>query len=78
MQRPWRGAVYWVAPHVLLSPVEVRTTGPGITPPIMGWALPTSNTNYEMPYRPAYSWILWRYLIEVPPSPMTLACVNLI
>jgi hypothetical protein len=46
MQKPWRGAVYRVAPHVLLSPVDVRTTSPGITPPII-LGPPTSITNYE-------------------------------
>ena len=25
MQRPWRGAAYWLAPHSLLSPLSYRT-----------------------------------------------------
>ena len=40
MQRLWRGAIYWFAPHGLLSLLSYRTTSPGMAPPTMSWAIP--------------------------------------
>jgi len=39
MQRPWRGAAYWLALHGLLSLLSyrTRTTSPGMASPAMGW-----------------------------------------
>jgi hypothetical protein len=41
MQTPWRGAAYWLAPHVWLSLLSNRTQvhSPEMAPPSMGWAL---------------------------------------
>jgi hypothetical protein len=42
MQRPWRNAAYWLAPHglLILLSTKPRTTSPGVVPPTMDWALP--------------------------------------
>jgi hypothetical protein len=44
--------------------IETRTTSPGIAPPTMGWALPYQTLIKKVPYRLAYSLILWRYFIN--------------
>jgi len=41
MQKPWRGAAYWLAsPGLLTFLLEHRTASPGTVPPTMGWVLP--------------------------------------
>jgi hypothetical protein len=56
MQRPWRGAAYWVASLGFLSLlfIEPRTTSLGMAPPTMGWALSHQSLIKKMSYR----WIL--------------------
>jgi hypothetical protein len=39
MQRPWRGAAYWLASPGLLSLLSYRTQDPGMAPLTMDWAL---------------------------------------
>jgi hypothetical protein len=59
MQRPQRGAAYWLAPHCLLSLlIEPKTTSPGMALPIMGCALPHQLLIKKMLNRLAYSLIL--------------------
>ena len=44
--------------------IERRTTSPGMAPPTMGWALPYQSLIKEIPYRLAYSPILWRHFLN--------------
>jgi hypothetical protein len=37
VQRPWKGAAYWLAPYGLL--IATRTTWPGVIPPTVVHAL---------------------------------------
>jgi hypothetical protein len=62
MQRPWRGAAYWLAPQGFL--IEPRTTSPGMAPPTMGGALSHQSPIMKMPYRLAYSQILRRHFLD--------------
>ena len=60
MQKPWRGASYWLVPYGLLSLFShrSRTTSPGMAPLIMDRALSHQLLIKNMPYRPVYSPIL--------------------
>jgi hypothetical protein len=53
MQRPWRGADYWLAYHVLLNLLSYRTQtiSPGVAPPTKGWAFPQQSLIKRMSYR---------------------------
>ena len=44
--------------------MESRTTSPGMTPLTLGLALPHQSLIKEMPYRSAYSLILWRHFLN--------------
>ena len=41
MQRPWRGAAYWLAPHGFISQLSysIQDHHPGDNTPTMSWAL---------------------------------------
>ena len=64
-QRPWRGAAYRHASHDLLSLFPYRTQDhqprDGTTHSGLG---PLPSLMVEMPYRLAYSWILWRQFLN--------------
>ena len=66
MQRPWRGAAYWLALYDLLSLLSYRTQNhsPGVATPTMGWALPHQSLVKKIHYRSAYSQILWRHFLN--------------
>ena len=53
MQRPWRGAAYWFAPHGLLSPLSYRTQDHQlrVAPPSIGVVLHYQSPIKEMAYR---------------------------
>jgi hypothetical protein len=53
IQRPWRGAAYWLAPHGLLSLLSYGT--------IMGRALLQQSVTKKMSYRFAYKLIVWKH-----------------
>ena len=57
---------YWLAPHGLLSLLSCRTQdhSTGMAPPTMGWALAHPSQIKKMPYRLAYSLILWRHFLN--------------
>ena len=60
MQRPWRGAAYWLflgACSVCFL-IENRTTSPGMTLTTMGRTPPYQSLIKKMPYRLAYRLIL--------------------
>jgi hypothetical protein len=82
VQRPWRGATYWLDPHGLLSLLFYRTQElrcPETPPPTMGWALPHRSLLRQMPYILACLSLdleAFFFLIEVP-SYMTIACAKL-
>jgi hypothetical protein len=61
MQRPWRGAAYWLAPHGLLSLLCYRTQDhqPRDTTTHIGLGPPSLITE-KMPY----SWISWRHFLN--------------
>jgi hypothetical protein len=64
MQRPWRGAAYWLTPHDLVSlpgSVKPRATSPEVTPPTMGWTLPHQSLIKKVPYWPTCHLMVWRY-----------------
>jgi hypothetical protein len=46
------------------SLIEPRTTSPGMAPPTMGWALTHISIIKKMPYRLAYSLIVWRHFLN--------------
>ena len=80
MQRPWREAAYWLAFHGLLSLLSNRTQGHQLrgSTTRKAQALPQQTLIKKMTYRFAYSLILGGiFLVEVPSSQMTLACVKL-
>lgn len=54
---------------------ELRTTNPGMIPPKMGWAFPHQSLTKIILYRIACSPVLGIFLIRVPSSQMTVACV---
>jgi hypothetical protein len=76
MQRPWRGAAYWlvhhiffvvvVIDHILLSLllIQLRITHPGVISPTMDWALPSQSLTKKMPYRLAHSPTLLRHSLS--------------
>ena len=51
IQRPGRGAAYWPTPRGLLSLFSYRTQDhqPGVTPPTVGGAPPTADSNTQQP-----------------------------
>ena len=65
MQKPWRGAAYWLAPHGLFSLLSyrTRTTSPGVAPPTMGWALPCQSLIKKMFYRRLQPYI-WNHFLN--------------
>jgi hypothetical protein len=78
MQRPWRGAAYWLAPHNLPSLLSYRTQDhqPRGGPTHSGMSSLTSIINSKMPHRLVYSVNIWRHFffsIEALSSLMTLA-----
>lgn len=57
MQRPMRGAAYWIALHGVCSAfflTEPNPTNPGVAPSTMDWSLPHPSLVERMPY----NWIL--------------------
>jgi hypothetical protein len=62
MQRPWRDAAYWLAPHGLLSLLSYRTQDhqPRIAPSGLATARSFGGI----------------FSTEVPPSPINLICVK--
>ena len=64
MQSPWMGAVYWLAPHGLLSLLSYRTQDhqprDGYTCNRYG---PHSQVTKKMPYSLAYSLSLWSHFL---------------
>lgn len=54
--------------HVCSALIEPRATSPGMVPPTTGWALPHQSLIKKMPYKLAYSLILWKHSLEVPSS----------
>jgi hypothetical protein len=48
MQKPWRGAAYYLAPRSLFSLFSYRTASPGILLPTMGWVLPHQSLSKRM------------------------------
>lgn len=75
MQTPWGGPAYWLDPCGLLSfIIEPRTTCPGVALFTISLALAHQTLHKKIPYSPVYSLILlWRFLFEVPSSPVTVA-----
>lgn len=58
--------------------IELKPTSPGMAPPTMGKALPYQTWIKKIPYRLAFSRMLWRHFLdEAPSSQMTFACVRL-
>ena len=77
MQKPWRGAAYWLAPHGLLRLLLPRITSPGMAPPTIDWALPYQSSIKKMltlPTAHSYGGI---FSIEAPCSEMTSAWIKL-
>ena len=76
MQRPWKGAAYWLARHGLLSLLSyrTRTISPEMAPPTMGWALPHQSLIKISPVAESYR---GTFLIKVPSFQVTLACTKL-
>ena len=66
MQRPWRGAAYWLAPHGLVSLIsyKIQDHQPRDGTTHNGLSSTTSITNKEIPYRFAYNLILWRHFLN--------------
>ena len=66
MQRPWRGASYWLAPHGLLSLLFYSTQDyqpmGGTTQRGLGSA--HQSLIKKMPYKHAYSQVLWRHFLN--------------
>ena len=65
IQRPWRGAAYWLALplHPACSDcylIELRTTSPGMIPPKMGLAFPHQSLIKTILYEFACSPVLWK------------------
>jgi hypothetical protein len=80
MQRPWRDAAYWLAPHGLLSLLSYRTQDhqPRLVPSTMVWSLPHQSLIRKRSYRFVYDLILQRiFSTEAPSSHMTLEYVKL-
>ena len=44
--------------------IEPRITSPGVAPSTMAWALPHQSLTKSVPYRLAYSPILWRHFLN--------------
>jgi hypothetical protein len=67
MQRPWRGATYWLVPSGLQVLLSYRTydTSPGMELPTMVWVLPHQSLIKKVPYIRTYGDI---FSIEVPSS----------
>ena len=66
MQRPQKGAAYWLAPHGLFSLLSYRTKDhqTRLAPPTMGWALPYQSLIKKMFYRLAHSQILGKHFLN--------------
>lgn len=68
MQRPWRGAAYWLAlpfhPACSDCYLILRTTSPGMIPPKMGWAFPHQSLIKTILYKFACSIVLWKHFLN--------------
>jgi hypothetical protein len=62
MQRPWRGAAYWLAPHGFISQLSYSTQDhhPGDNTPTMSWALLHQSLIKKIPY----VLISWRHFLK--------------
>ena len=60
MQRPWRGAAYWLVPNGLLSLFSYRTQDhqPRSGPTHNGLGLPRQTLIKKMPHMPVFFFIL--------------------
>jgi hypothetical protein len=79
MQRPWRGAAYWLAPHGLLSMLSYRTQDlqPRGRTTHNGWALLQKSLIKKMLYKPRFYGGIFS-IEKMPSSPLTFAYVKLI
>jgi hypothetical protein len=56
MQRPWRGAAYWLSSRDLVCfLIEPMTTSSGMALPTVNWTHPRHSLNMDMPWQLAYS-----------------------
>jgi hypothetical protein len=71
MQRPWRSVAYWLVIMACSTCflIKPRTTSLGREPSTMGWALSHKSLikKKKMPYRLAYSPVLWRHFLNQDP-----------
>jgi len=83
VQRPWRGAAYWLVLNGLLSQLSYRTQGhQGQGWPHPQWAVsaPHHSLLEKVPYRHVYSLILQKraFSSKTPSSLVTISCIKLI